>query len=536
MKYAWLVARREFLENVRTKGFWIGIFLFPAMLLLFGFVPALLENRATPSRHYVVVDASGQFEGAIEARMARHQQKRVLRAVQEYAMKHTRGAADGKRPGPVDLERTPAPGGGMQQVLDDYLETNPEVLDRLAAAGGLEVMLERLKPFLRSDAPPFKPPRALYRRVPLPAEVVVTPDLAGLAEGLKPYLRGDREHEVAGERVRLFAAVLIPAGITNPAARAGNLPGVASAGGSRVEYWAANLADLALPEEIEKAVNGELRRRDYMTRGVDPAVVAAVERTTLPLAKRNPKKETGQEAVSMADYIRQWAPSGFVYLLWVAIFSVSQMLLNNTIEEKSNRIIEVLLSSVTPGELMFGKLLGIASVGLAMVGSWLTMLVGILWMRAGPEAEFARQLLLVIRSSPLLPAFLVYFLLGYLMYAGLILSLGSVCNTLKEAQNYMGVVMLILMVPMLTMFYIPKDPNGTLATILSWIPLYTPFAMMNRITADPPWVDVIGTMVVLSLSTVAVIWMAGRIFRVGILRTGQPPRLLELLRWLRPGP
>jgi ABC-type Na+ efflux pump permease subunit len=115
----------------------------------------------------------------------------------------------------------------------------------------------------------------------------------------------------------------------------------------------------------------------------------------------------------------------------------------------------------------------------------------------------------------------------------LILALGSICNTLKEAQNYMGVITMIMLVPVLTMMFIPKDPNGTVATVLSWIPFYTPFIMMNRAAADPPWFDLIGTMLLLLASTALALWLAVKIFRIGVLRTGQPPRLLELVRWLR---
>jgi ABC-2 type transport system permease protein len=120
-----------------------------------------------------------------------------------------------------------------------------------------------------------------------------------------------------------------------------------------------------------------------------------------------------------------------------------------------------------------------------------------------------------------------------LMYAALILALGSVCNTLKEAQSYMGVITMMMMVPLLTMTFIPKDPNGVLARVLSWIPIYTPFIMMNRAMADPPLFDLIGTLVLLIVATVAALWMAAKVFRIGILRTGQPPKLVEMLRWLR---
>jgi ABC-2 type transport system permease protein len=286
-----------------------------------------------------------------------------------------------------------------------------------------------------------------------------------------------------------------------------------------------------LAGEIERAINAEVRRREYLAHGMDSEAVAQVERTSAPFASLNPKKEAGKEAVNTTDVIRQWAPSAFVYLLWLAIFAIVQMLLNNTIEEKSNRIIEVLLSSVTPGELMMGKLFGIAAVGLTMVGAWMLALFGILSWKAGGASMISDQILGVLKGSNLILLFSIYFLLGYLMYAGLILSIGSVCNTIKEAQSYMAVLTMLMMVPLLTMTFIPKDPNGTLARVLSWIPIYTPFTMMNRAGADPPLFDLIGTLVLLIASTCVALWMSGKIFRIGVLRTGQPPKIIEMLRW-----
>jgi ABC-2 type transport system permease protein len=108
-----------------------------------------------------------------------------------------------------------------------------------------------------------------------------------------------------------------------------------------------------------------------------------------------------------------------------------------------------------------------------------------------------------------------------------------VCNTLKEAQSYMGVLTMVMMVPLLMMTFIPKDPNGVVARVLSWIPIYTPFTMMNRAASDPPLLDLIGTMILLLFTTAMALWMAGKIFRIGILRTGQPPRIVEMLRWIK---
>ena len=209
------------------------------------------------------------------------------------------------------------------------------------------------------------------------------------------------------------------------------------------------------------------------------------------------------------------------------------MLLNSMIEEKSNRVIEVLLSSLTPAEFVLGKLAGIAAVGMTMITAWLgSGLILIGWTEGG-QSEAGIQFLELLTRSSLVPSFIIYFIFGYLLYAAVILAIGSVCNTLKEAQNYMGVITLFMTVPLLTMFFIVKDPNGPLAKTLSWVPFYTPFVMMNRAAADPPWWELIGTMLVLIVTTLVVLWAAVKIFHTGILRTGQPPRLLEILRWLR---
>jgi ABC-2 type transport system permease protein len=461
MKYAFLVAWREYAENAKTRGFWIGLFMFPVIIFLSVNVSFLLETKGTPVRHYILVDQSEKFAPIVESR------------------------------------------------------------------------LEKLKPPLKPGAPASKAPQRSFQPAILPAGIDTNADLASLVRDLKPYLRRDKKVQAGGGEVDLYAAILIPREIEKQIVRPHTGPAGKIAAGNGIEYWSANLADTKLRDEIEQAVNGEIRRREYLARGLDSAAIREVEQTHAPFASLDPKKEAGKEAVSGADIIRQWAPSGFVYLLWVAIFTISQMLLNNIIEEKSNRIIEVLLSSVTPGELMMGKLCGIAAIGLTMVGVWMASLFGVLIWKSGGAPDIAGPLLVALKTSNLVPMFSVYFLLGYLMYAALILALGSVCNTIKEAQNYMAMITMFMMVPLLTMTFIPKDPNGTLARVLSWIPIYTPFAMMNRVNADPPLFDLIGTTILLLASTAAALWMAGKIFRIGILRTGQPPKIVEMLRWIK---
>jgi len=546
MRAIFMIALREYAENAKTKGFWIGLFLFPVIIFASIAVQRLLED-STPTRHFVLVDQSGAYGAEIREDIDRAYRSSVLMALNGYALEHAVNPPEAKE---IDLEETPPIDmAEMQQSIESHM--GPE-MGAMLDEEGIESMLELMSaPFdgLVEDRPEFEMPRPAFLEVPLPKELNADASVEELSEELRPYLRGEKTIVVDGEEVSLFACVLLPRDIQEFVQRPGLLADLkrAKALQDKVDagpdakpvrrggqYWGSNLADSDLKNRIQRSINKTLQRRELETRGLDVAAVAAVNDTTLRLSALDPKKEEGKEEVSTADQIRQWAPVGFVYLLWIGIFTISQMLLNNTVEEKSNRIIEVLLSSVTAGELMMGKLAGIAGIGLTMIGVWMGSLVGILGLSAGPEAEFPTMLLEVLTGSGLIFWFVLYFCLGYLLYAGIFLAIGSLCNTIKDAQNLMGPVMLIMMVPIITMMFIPKDPNGTLATILSWIPLYTPFTMMNRAAADPPMFDKIGTLVLLVVFTLFTLVMVGRVFRAGILRTGQPPKIRELLSWMKP--
>lgn len=517
MRNALLVAAREYGENVRTKGFWIGICIFPILIMLGIKAEGWLEG-VKPTRNFVVVDQSGRFDAAIATALERTYERAVASELQKYVKRH---GAEMPAPSAEALEK---------QKAIDPADFDVEYVSESEAKSKVSLLL--LTGGIKPNSPPFEGPRRPFRRVDLPADVDGTKAPAEIAEALRPYLRGKKKIRVEDADAELFAALILPADVDERIQRPG-AKRKKRADREGAQFWSTNLADGDLREELERAINEEQRRVEYESKGLDAATIEKVQQTKVPVARFDPKKEAGAEEVSIADQIRQWAPVGFVYLLWISIFSIASMLLNNTIEEKSNRLIEVLLSSVTSSELMMGKLAGIAAVGLTMLVSWLGFLVLILKLNSGPEAQIATSLLEVLQTSGLLPAFVVYFVLGYLLYGALFLALGSVCNTLKEAQNMMQPVMLIMIVPLMTMMFIPKDPNGIVATVLSWIPIYTPFVMMNRAAASPPMFEIVGTTILLTATVVFTLWLAGRIFRIGVLRTGQPPKLMELVRWLR---
>lgn len=245
--------------------------------------------------------------------------------------------------------------------------------------------------------------------------------------------------------------------------------------------------------------------------------------------------EEGVQVSGAAQVARAFAPLAFVYLLWIAILSMSSHLMTSTIEEKTSRISEVILSSASPGEFLGGKLIGLAAAGLTMIGCWAltALLIGTVVPSTTLRLVFSG---LGSAFGPFaIAGFLAFFLLGFFFYAALYLAIGSVCNTMREAQNLMQPVMILMMLPLFLMFYVTQNPDHIIAVVGSFIPPFTPFVMMNRIPANPapPLWQILLAALVMVLATWATVRAAAKIFRIGILLYGKAPTLPEILRWAR---
>jgi ABC-type Na+ efflux pump permease subunit len=220
----------------------------------------------------------------------------------------------------------------------------------------------------------------------------------------------------------------------------------------------------------------------------------------------------------------------FMLLLWVSTFTSGQHLLMSTIEEKSNRVMEVLLSAVSPLQLMTGKILGHGAVGLLIALLYSTVAIGGFIVAARFESSFARIV------GPMDVLYLaVFFFMAYFMVASLMGAVGSAVSDIREANTLVTPVMLLMMVPWMLWMPISQSPNGGLATAFSFIPPAAPFAMILRLAAEEPvpgW-QIPLTIVWGYLCVVAMVWMAARVFRVGVLMMGKPPSPLELIRWIR---
>ena len=229
-----------------------------------------------------------------------------------------------------------------------------------------------------------------------------------------------------------------------------------------------------------------------------------------------------------------------VIVLYMAMLLYGAFVLRSVLDEKRNRVVEVVISSVTPGRLMLGKILGVGSMGMTQLGIWAACaaLIGLLGIpvlanNLPPEADLG-QLAEALPGVGMLGLFLVYFILGFFLYSSLFAAVGAMCNTEEEAQQAQFPVMMLLILPfMLQMFSL----NGDVFAWADWaalFPFFSPIMMFPRAAAA----SVPGWMVGLSLffmviAVGATAWVAGRIYRVGILMQGKRPSLRELVRWVR---
>ncbi len=496
MNKTFLVAFREYYENLSTKTFWLGIFVFPIILVASLVVPTLLE-KSKQARVFTVVDHSGWLHKAIAQKIKERDISIVLNGALEY------------------------------WLSDENLPAHyPEHLDKLRSLVNADNLNQYTVALAAGQSDSIQLPAKLTESINSWRESLtqaqarqISANLSAARFHMSSVLATVTELNDALINEDLFAYFEISDDPLNDETAliyvSNNFTD------ESLKYWYVSFA-----EEIIKRKHADLFDID------DDVALKLTESLHVP--SRKITNEGKQAQVDTADHVHQWVPVAFVYLLWLSVFSISQMLLTNTVEEKSNRIIEVLLSSVSPLQLMSGKIFGIAATGFTIILSWIVFFfiaIKILPLALGMPLSF--DLTFVVSDLRYIGSFIAYFMFGYFFYAALLVGMGSVCNSLKEAQNLMTPVILILLVPMFAMVPVGQDPNGVLAKVMSYIPPFTPFVMMNRAAGPPSLFEYITTTLLMLVSIAFVFWGSAKVFRIGILLTGKPPKLREILRWLR---
>jgi ABC-2 type transport system permease protein len=290
--------------------------------------------------------------------------------------------------------------------------------------------------------------------------------------------------------------------------------------GSYDIYVQPKLDDIAAAE-IQRSVREAIINARIQARSIDKKALDAVY--SLPsvpsvTVTQNDQRQTVQGFNVML-------PFAFVFLLFMGVMGGGGQLLNSMVEEKSSRVIEVLLSAVSPMELMAGKLLG--QLGVSLVGMGLYIALGI--------AVLVSFTLIGLLNFSLVIYLFVFFLLAFLIMGSLMMAIGAAVNDMKEAQSLMMPLTLVFILPLMFWMPISRDPGSTLSVVLSFLPPVNCFFMLLRMSSNTPppvWQTWISIAIGVG-SAYCAVWFAAKVFRIGILMYGKAPNVATLIRWVR---
>jgi ABC-type Na+ efflux pump permease subunit len=329
----------------------------------------------------------------------------------------------------------------------------------------------------------------------------------------------DAELELS-ERVKkkeLFAFVEIPATALTVDAKQ-----------EPIAYYTETPSYEALPDWLEKTLGGVITERRFARVSIDPALVAKLSKpvvvSMLGLVERN-ANGTVRQARKVNPIETFGLPFGLMYLLFIAVMTSAPQLLNAVIEEKMSRISEVLIASVTPFQLMMGKLAGTALV---------SVVLAIAYLSGGMYALVSAGQVDLINPA-LIGWFILFLLCAVMMYGSIFIAIGAASSDIKDAQGMMQFAMLLVMSPFFAAFAIIRQPDSGLAIGASLFPTATPFLMLIRLAMKPgpPLWQVLLSVVLMIGTVVTLVWAAGRIFRVGLLMQGKSVTVAEMWRWIR---
>ncbi|MBM2841587.1 MAG: transporter permease [Bacteroidetes bacterium] len=411
MTKAFVVAKWEYLEKVKSKAFLIGLFITPMLMVVMGVLPGLLATTEDHETKIIgVIDLNGQFLSPLAER----------------------------------LQRFKLPNGEPNYLIQTIAIGNNVNIDEAVQIANGKVLGDEIEGYCIISADPMVD--------------------------------------------------------------------------SLVEYRSKHVGDFRIANRIEETMRAIITERRLVQLGLDPSLMT---RLRVPLDVKTVKlSKTGEQESGdfMTVFFSAYVP---LMMLFFLILTSGQLLVRSMIEEKSNRIVEVLVSSVSPTDLMVGKVLG----GLTQIGFWGVIGLALTLNFSIAMFPFGQALLLM-----------VYFVLGYLFYAAIFIGVGSPLTTEQEAQQVTSYLVIIVVMPIALAIPAIQNPNATWIKILSYIPLLTPTMMTLRIPIQVPSVwEIIITISIMLVSIYFAMVAAGRIFRIAILSTGKRPSMREILLWARTG-
>lgn len=296
----------------------------------------------------------------------------------------------------------------------------------------------------------------------------------------------------------------------------------------KVNYYGRETSDFIEVATLQSALRTALLRNELLKRGVSSAdadtLTNQLDLETITIKGGEEKKSNGPGEVMLVIVM--------VMALYMTVLIYGMSVMRSVLEEKTSRVMEVILSSAKATELMAGKILGVGAVGMTQIAIWLLIAAGAsapAIVAAAGMKDAALHL-----DAITLAAFGVFFIGGYLLYSTMYATLGSMVNSEQEAQQWQMFVTLPIIVPMMMLWLVMRQPNAPVSVALSMVPFFSPILMFMRIVIQtPPWWQIALSIGLLAAFIAGTIWLCARIYRVGILMYGKRPTLPEIMKWVR---
>jgi ABC-2 type transport system permease protein len=491
-----IVAGREFRQIASMRSFWLTLLVIPLCGLIGGLTPKLIDNDE-PDR-VMVIDRSGGSEAqAIAGRIALDRQRSALTELSRYVQRHHLEGAD---PAAV-------------WARHDRWYSDADVA-HFTAAGGLPSAIAAIARVKPKDMPDFEASKPDYQLVAVPPSLKGVPD-SSLERPLETVLRPKDKGAKPIDYVVLVPAEFGPSPL--------------------VRLWASKTPSPQFVSLVEEVLTRDLRSRYLVSHGLAPAAAQTAGTIAPALSISIPPPGGG---IREAMLVRSFLPLAAAYLLMISLMLSGSWMLQGTVEERSNKLLETVLACASPEELMYGKLIGTAAVGMLMIAVWVGCALFAAYATHGAIADFVRPALDPLTSPGTIVAMIYFFLVGYVAVAILFLAIGSMSDSMRDAQGYLMPVLLSIILPIsiLMQAVIAGNTDGLLIHVLTWVPVWTPFAVLARLGLGIPTWEVIATATTLAAFTALELVFLGRLFRASLLAQGQRPKLADMLSRMRVAP
>lgn len=461
-----LIAKRDFVGYIKTWGFWLSA-LGPFIGIIFGVMAPFVMAKSEPTQYASILDETGLHGAAIERLLIKDNEYVMRLALREVA-KYT-------------VPRTEK--DNFKQVLDTQ---GPEAA---------KVFITKTNPRIAS-----------FIQMPKSKLTFISPPLQTL-DGLMPYVLGK-------ETIRIDGAEQSLTGVLHIYEKGGKI---------FAEYWSTTPIQNTLADLADRYFSRQATSTYLKTGGLTRAGFNGARKDSISVDSFNPaKSKTGDDgqAVTSKDRVPFFVAAALSMVLWFAVFTGAYMLLMSMVEEKINKVLEMLLASTRFSEIFFGKLIGVAALTIASLLPWIIMgVLGFAFALTFGDGALAEGLSQAV-STKMLVFLPVFFLLGYVFYGSIFIALGAMAESMQDASTLMTPMVLLLTACILVVPVGIAYPDSPVLMAAQYVPFSAPFAAIIRLPSDPPLWETLLSVGVLILSSVFVVWLSGRLFRHGVLTGG----------------